>query len=180
MSPDGHRRRQRAQNDLRGMIQVVQSLSILEDGGELISSSPERHVRTKRSRYPACYRTDEHIARLVAECIVRHLQIVDVEDEQAPTAWELATQTSQGFVECRSIGQVCERIDRCAAFSVDDPPMPSHCEFTEIDAGSQDFLLVIGRRPFVAKVDRESSDRFSILVADRGGGTGSQSQRKGQ
>src|SRR3546814_20315221 len=101
--------------------------------GKFIAADAKRRVWCNRGSNPLTRNLQETVAGIMAESVVHHLQIVQIDDEQSPITRSAAVERAQRGVERRAIGKTSQRVRKGAlpmhtqptvAIERDPPKMP--------------------------------------------------------
>src|SRR3546814_10858223 len=101
-------------NVLGGPVEIRERAGRLQHSGKFIAADAKRRVWCNRGSNPLTRNLQETVAGIMAESVVHHLQIVQIDDEQSPITRSAAVERAQRGVERRAIGKRSQRVSKGA------------------------------------------------------------------
>jgi hypothetical protein len=115
---------------------------------------------------------------MMPERVVRHLQIIQIEDHDGPEAGYFARQARQSSIEGGAIWESCQFIHISFAFPLEHALMAFHGHYAKMGARGDNPLLLVGRAAPLAKVKGESAENDAAGIANRARPASPQAERK--
>src|SRR3546814_484277 len=103
----------------------------------------------------------------MAESVVHHLQIVQIDDEQSPITRSAAVERAQRGVERRAIGKRSQRVSKGALPMHPHPAFAIERDRAKMHALAHNLSFRLGRSPAFAIVECKGPDGFTGRVENR-------------
>src|SRR3546814_13094043 len=96
-------------NVLGGPVEIRERAGRLQHSGKFIAADAKRRVWCNRGSNPLTRNLQETVAGIMAESVVHHLPIVQIDDDQSPITRSAAVERAQRDVDRSAIGNRRQR-----------------------------------------------------------------------
>lgn len=101
------------------------------------------------------------------EGVVRHLEVIEIDDEQTPSSGYDAAQAGQGALEAPPIGEPCQGVERDAALTIVDPRLARHGEAAQVYAEFDKGPFAGSWAAAFPEIERDRGNDLSRRIGER-------------